>query len=297
MPKTASKKIVIAYVPVIHRGYIQFFKAQTGVNEIWVINEELQKRVDYLRKDLRRLKSQDAIKTLKALFAQLPIQSLGPDTLSSLDKPEYSIVMPDEDLSHEVASMLSKAKVSFFPVFLRWDRQNIAKGINNASFVKPSQSKRDKTYMELAYKNAALSADIWRKVGAVLADENGVVAEGRNTAEPATETPWIEGDPRNLAKQGQDIELSLFTHAESLLVAEAAKNGTKLEGKTLYVTTFPCPVCAKLVAHSGIKRLCFSEGYAVLDGQRTLTAYGVNIVKVEVPNSFEHASSKVPYNK
>ena len=47
----------------------------------------------------------------------------------------------------------------------------------------------------------------------------------------------------------------------------------------MYVTDFPCPPCAKLIAGAGIAKLCFREGYAVLDGQDVLEAAGVEIVR------------------
>jgi dCMP deaminase len=47
----------------------------------------------------------------------------------------------------------------------------------------------------------------------------------------------------------------------------------------MYVTDFPCPPCAKLIAAAGISRLYFREGYAVLDGQDVLDAAGVEVVQ------------------
>ena len=49
----------------------------------------------------------------------------------------------------------------------------------------------------------------------------------------------------------------------------------------MYVTTFPCPTCAKLIAYSGIKKLYAGGGYAVLDGELVLKAKGVKIIFVE----------------
>jgi dCMP deaminase len=48
----------------------------------------------------------------------------------------------------------------------------------------------------------------------------------------------------------------------------------------MFVTDFPCPPCAKLIAGAGIAKLYFVEGYAVLDGQDVLEAAGVEIVQV-----------------
>ena len=78
------------------------------------------------------------------------------------------------------------------------------------------------------------------------------------------------------------MELSTALHAEAGLIVEAAKKGISLEGATLYVTTFPCPNCAKLVAASGIKKLIYQDGYSVLDGEELLRSAGLIIVHRKV---------------
>jgi dCMP deaminase len=61
----------------------------------------------------------------------------------------------------------------------------------------------------------------------------------------------------------------------------AARRGISLEGKSMYVTTFPCPACGKLVAFSGIKNIYFKDGYAMLDSEDILKSQGVGIFQVQ----------------
>jgi dCMP deaminase len=49
----------------------------------------------------------------------------------------------------------------------------------------------------------------------------------------------------------------------------------------LYVTVFPCPPCAKLIAYSGIKNVYCGGGYGVLDGEDILKSRGVKVFFVE----------------
>jgi dCMP deaminase len=49
----------------------------------------------------------------------------------------------------------------------------------------------------------------------------------------------------------------------------------------MYVTVFPCPPCAKAIAHAGIKHLYCGGGYGVLDGEDILKGAGVKIIFVE----------------
>ena len=44
-------------------------------------------------------------------------------------------------------------------------------------------------------------------------------------------------------------------HAEQNIIAQAAKYGISLEGATVYVNTFPCSICAKLMINVGIARV------------------------------------------
>jgi dCMP deaminase len=54
-----------------------------------------------------------------------------------------------------------------------------------------------------------------------------------------------------------------FVHAEENAIANAARNGIRLAGSTLYVTHLPCPSCARKVIQAGIKEVVvFSENYA-----------------------------------
>ena len=50
-------------------------------------------------------------------------------------------------------------------------------------------------------------------------------------------------------------------HAEANAVAQAARNGSRIDGATLYVTASPCWACFRLVANAGITRIVFGEFY------------------------------------
>ncbi|GAF99914.1 unnamed protein product, partial [marine sediment metagenome] len=50
-------------------------------------------------------------------------------------------------------------------------------------------------------------------------------------------------------------------HAEQNLIAQASNRGIKSNGATVYSTTFPCIICAKLLVNSGIKKIYYEEFY------------------------------------
>ena len=108
---------------------------------------------------------------------------------------------------------------------------------------------------------------------------SGETLSATNVHHPHPLSPYLVGDPRANLHKGVGLELSTATHAEARLIGEAARAGKATEGATMFVTDFPCPPCAKLIAAAGIAKLYFIEGYAVLDGQDVLDAAGVEIVQ------------------
>lgn len=51
------------------------------------------------------------------------------------------------------------------------------------------------------------------------------------------------------------------THAEQNAICQAAKIGVAINGATLYCKMEPCPVCAKMIINSGIKRVVCEKRY------------------------------------
>jgi dCMP deaminase len=141
----------------------------------------------------------------------------------------------------------------------------------------------DEPFAELALAaqaRAGESADWWRQVGAAIRFADGTIASATSEHNPHPLSPYAVGDPRSNFSQGVHLELSTATHAEARLIAEAARDGVSTKGAVMYVTDFPCPPCAKLIAGAGIARVYYRAGYAVLDGEDVLAAAGVEVVQV-----------------
>jgi dCMP deaminase len=296
MPKNINKTVVVAYIPVLHRGYMQLFKKFSGAEALYVIGDTLIKETDYLRKDLRALKPAEVASFVKQSKLFKDVEVLDAAKIKLIDKAGYEIVLPDEDISREVGKKFKYAAISYYPIFLRWDRDNVEGADRSDPDEVLSLAESDKTLMNLAITVGVNSSDIFRRVGAVLVDSNGtVISTYSNHGEPTQHSPWMEGDPRSVFNRGIAIEMSLFTHAEAVLIAEAAKAGTALDGAEIYVTTFPCPACAKLIAHSGIKKVYYKDGYAVLDGKRILQDYSVELVRVLAESAHDNPDGLVSY--
>jgi cytidine deaminase len=57
------------------------------------------------------------------------------------------------------------------------------------------------------------------------------------------------------------IEFGRIVHAEMSALSDAARKGISVEGATLYCTTFPCHICAKLIVAAGIRKVIYLEPY------------------------------------
>ncbi len=293
MPSAESASAIIAYIPVLHRGYTELFKRYESINTLYILSSDLIKREKYLKKDLRALTPENALKAVVGLKIFGHVEII--DETKLLSMKEQTFVMPDDDLSHGLADDL-KLNVVYEPVFLRWDRRNVNTVDNDDDASPTSESQLDASAMAEALKAAGHSSDIWRRVGAVIITNDSQKKLSSYNAPIGDEhKPWIEGDPRNVFNRGVAIEMSTFMHAEARLIAKAAKDGIALNGATIYVTTYPCPACAKLIAESGIKKCLYKDGYAVLDGKQVLLEAGVELVKVQIADEAGHSNEWVTY--
>jgi deoxycytidylate deaminase len=58
------------------------------------------------------------------------------------------------------------------------------------------------------------------------------------------------------------IEFGRAVHAEMAALIDAARRGVPVSGCTMYVTTFPCHLCARHIVAAGIRRVVYIEPYA-----------------------------------
>ena len=72
-------------------------------------------------------------------------------------------------------------------------------------------------------------------------------------------------------------------HAEQNAILQAARNGVSIEGAEIYVTTFPCPICARMIANSGIQEVKVFGSYPGEERSRlVLERSGVKAMYVDV---------------
>lgn len=268
---------VVAYVPVLHRGYIDFFDRNMSHGEcIFILGDEFIEELMPFHKEIRGLDPGDAVNFLTKLSDDVSLLTKSGLHLLSGNR----VVLPSEEISKKFAvKYLPGSDIRFDEVFLRWDESSVFSQ-KVVAYDRISDSEFDRKMMKLAEDEASKSSDWWRHVGAVATMGEIVLFANHNQHVPSEHTPYAQGDPRDYIQAGQRSELSTALHGEQVIILRAAREGVSLKDASIYVTVFPCPVCAKLIAYSGISKCYFGSGHANLDGESIMRSQGVEIIQV-----------------
>jgi dCMP deaminase len=274
-------EVLLAYVPVLHEGYRRFLESHGPGRALHLIGPELYAEERPLAKDIRALGAEHAAAAIEAWGVCAGVSVLDVAGAERLAAEAPALIAPAEDVSYAVVErFFARCEVRYDTVFLRWDKTR------TAALLEPEAApalEGDGALAELAAAAADAaggSIDWWRRVGAAIRFADGTVETARNEHLPHPLAAYAAGDPRSNFYKGVALELSTAHHAEARLIAAAARAGRSTEGAVMYVTDFPCPPCAKLIAAAGVERVYFRDGYAVLDGEDVLREAGVELLRV-----------------
>jgi dCMP deaminase len=137
--------------------------------------------------------------------------------------------------------------------------------------------------MTITRQVAERSTCLRAKVGAVIVRARSIVATGYNGA-PAGMAHCL--DVGCLIYESRtpngDIEQNCFRtiHAEMNAIAQAARNGSRIEGADIYVTHTPCIHCLKVLVNTGIRRVFFERAYKLDTIREIVDRAGVALVHV-----------------
>lgn len=273
---------IVAFVPVLHAGYLAFFKKHPG--EIYLLWHDTFPELILLERDLRALSPDYMKKAIESFGIFTKVNVLNAQTLAALQESRTVIVMPNEDVCRTVAEkyFFGNNEVLFDSVFLRWDKTS---SLNKVPLLPPDHISRemfDRDRIKEAYGETGKSSDWWRQVGAVAAKNGHVLFRACNEHLPSPHSPYVNGDPRSSFNAGEMTHVSSAHHAEKKIIARAAREGTSLLGADIYVTTFPCADCAMDIAESGIRRVFYAEGYSNLDADGILRSKKVELIFVDM---------------
>ena len=143
----------------------------------------------------------------------------------------------------------------------------------------------DEYFMSIVDLVKTRSTCLRRQVGALIVKDKRILASGYNGAPVGCKHCAEVGCIRNELNipSGQRHEICRATHAEQNAIAQAAYSGTSIKNATMYVTTQPCVLCAKLCINAGISKIIFKGDYPDELSMELLQDAGVRVLKYEEP--------------
>lgn len=133
----------------------------------------------------------------------------------------------------------------------------------------------DEYFMKIAEVVSSRATCDRRHVGAVIVRDRTILSTGYNGS--------IRGLPHcdesaHMMDGGHCVRT---VHAEANAIAQAARNGVAIDGASIYITASPCWSCFKLIANSGIGKVCYGDFYR--DERIFAAAVEAGIELVHVP--------------
>lgn len=280
-------KNLIAYIPTLNRRHLDWFGRHPQANLHLISQDMAERLLPRLGRNMAALPTDLVKRTIVVEGLASRVRLFDPED----DEPQLSHrsgiwkkwILPDEDISHLVAEEYLEpagCEVSYEMIWARWDMKAVER---DQPVIPDVEISTDAFHIGVMGELQILSdrgPDWWRRIGAATLSSDGRVATAHNTYLPNEYEVYIFGDPRINNEAGQ-VGKYASIHAEQAVISQCARYGLTLGGGVMYVTTFPCEICARMISFSGISTLYFLSGYSSLNAQEVLRAYGVRIIQVK----------------
>ncbi len=272
---------LVMYVPVLHEGYLALFRKYGGV--LYLVGPDMvEEELPRLHRDLRQMPIGDTRHAIVGLQLFDAVHILTPEYAEKIDSEHAPIVMPVDEISDVLAARyFPHCKVTKVNKFLRWDKPitEAEQQVSPDRIV--SSDEADKEFMQAAGEEAVQSGDWWRQIGAVAVRDGEVLFTAHNKHYPSEHTVYAVGNPRDNFDAGERPDISPSGHAEATIVGQAAGSETSLHGASMYVTTFPCINCARLLVEAGVAKVYYRSGYSRQDAEGELKDKQIEIILVQ----------------
>lgn len=149
----------------------------------------------------------------------------------------------------------------------------------------------DEYWMQVAQVISTRSTCIRRQIGCVITLDNLIISSGYNGScrklENCSDTQICLRDVQQIPS-GTQLQIDHGAHAEQNALLNLPFNLKQYTLKsqcavyqtpkpTMYVTTYPCPICAKLLIQAGIRRVVCYSAYSNQDAIELLAQAGVEV--------------------
>ena len=144
----------------------------------------------------------------------------------------------------------------------------------------------DEYFMKAAFLVCERSSCLRRRVGAVLVKDKQILATGYNGAPKGITHCEVTGCLREElgVPSGERHELCRGLHAEQNVILQAACHGVSTRSSVLYITNYPCSICAKMIINAGIKEVIVCNDYSDIMASEFLEEAGIKVRKIKVAN-------------
>lgn len=144
------------------------------------------------------------------------------------------------------------------------------------------------TYFAIqTYLVSTRGACLRRKNGAIIVnDEKEIIASGYNSAPRKLKNCLEIGTCLREERQipsGQNYEVCRSKHAEDNALSQLARGHGGSIGAKMYITRYPCGMCAKDIVHAGITEIIFLGGREFEESKNILKEGGVKVRKFPLP--------------
>lgn len=121
----------------------------------------------------------------------------------------------------------------------------------------------DEYFMKLAHEVATRTTCMRRAVGAIIVKERRILATGYNGVPTGIRHCFEAGCLREELgiPSGERHEMCKGLHAEQNAIIQAARYGINISDSSIYITTQPCVVCAKMIINAGIQEIVYQNPY------------------------------------
>jgi len=144
----------------------------------------------------------------------------------------------------------------------------------------------DEYFMTLAEEVATRTTCLRRAVGAIIVKDRRILATGYNGVPSGLRHCSETGCLRQKLEvpSGQRHEICRGLHAEQNAIIQAARYGIDISEASIYITTQPCVVCAKMLINAGIQEVVYQNPYPDELSQELLAESGMKM-RIYPPSS------------
>lgn len=141
----------------------------------------------------------------------------------------------------------------------------------------------DDYFMKLA-EEISTNSNCRRQVGAVIVRNNKFLVAGYNAVPFGLKSCSELGGcmrQKDGIPSGTRQEYCRAVHAEQNAIIEAAIRGIFIGGATLYVTTYPCSICARMLINCQLERIVYAGDYQDENSHKMLSESNIVVEKYE----------------